>query len=407
MPEKIIVAGAGHGGLCAAIHLAKAGYDVTVYEKNDRENMGYDWRDFVDVSTFSSAGLDEPDCNVEYFYDTAFFGPGKDIKLVHNFAPDSPCVSIERKDVLNHLLSAAEKSGVKLVFGVNVLRAVIEDNKVAGLEIAYPDISEIVYGDLVIDSAGADSPVRKSLPESSGIQREFQDSEIFTAYRAIFKRKSGYFTSPKYSIFFYHCGRKGMDWLITENDCVDVLVGNFGKLTQKDIDEALSDFKKDFDCLSDNLLRGGKICRIPVRKALGKFVCSGYAAVGDSAAMVEPLSGSGMTISMRAGKILAETVINIGDGDFSEESLKKYENEYFKKIGNSRKKSDAEKNFLLNAGAELFDKMLHRGILTQKDFGGGEYTFKETLRRVFGFIRTPSVIPKAVRLLTNYRKAKK
>ena len=29
---NIIVAGAGHGGLVAAARLAKAGYDVTVYE---------------------------------------------------------------------------------------------------------------------------------------------------------------------------------------------------------------------------------------------------------------------------------------------------------------------------------------------------------------------------------------
>ncbi|MCR5041882.1 MAG: NAD(P)-binding protein, partial [Clostridia bacterium] len=41
--EKIIVAGAGHGGLVAAAHFAKAGYDVTVYEKNAREDLGYDW----------------------------------------------------------------------------------------------------------------------------------------------------------------------------------------------------------------------------------------------------------------------------------------------------------------------------------------------------------------------------
>ena len=35
--KKIIVAGAGHGGLTAAYNLAKNGFDVTVYEKNKRE----------------------------------------------------------------------------------------------------------------------------------------------------------------------------------------------------------------------------------------------------------------------------------------------------------------------------------------------------------------------------------
>ena len=35
--KTILVAGAGHGGLSAAINLARKGYDVTVIEKQKRE----------------------------------------------------------------------------------------------------------------------------------------------------------------------------------------------------------------------------------------------------------------------------------------------------------------------------------------------------------------------------------
>ena len=42
MGNKIIVAGGGHGGIAAAMLLAKKGYDVTVYEKNAEDKMGYD-----------------------------------------------------------------------------------------------------------------------------------------------------------------------------------------------------------------------------------------------------------------------------------------------------------------------------------------------------------------------------
>ena len=196
MTAKILVSGAGHGGLCAAIHLAKAGFDVAVFEKKSREDMGYDWADFVDMSTFKSAGLDDPDCGVKYFYDTAFYGPSKDIKLVHEFSRDHPCVGIERKEVLKHLVSTAENCGVKFFFGVKVYGAIIKNGKVIGIEISDPSGKKEIFGDLVIDSAGADSPVRKSLPEHFGIQREFKDGEIFTAYRALFERKSDYCTSP-------------------------------------------------------------------------------------------------------------------------------------------------------------------------------------------------------------------
>ena len=45
MSRKIIVAGAGHGGLTAAALLAKAGFDVTIYERNEEGKLGYDWTD--------------------------------------------------------------------------------------------------------------------------------------------------------------------------------------------------------------------------------------------------------------------------------------------------------------------------------------------------------------------------
>ena len=39
--KKILVAGAGHGGLVAAAILAKQGYDVTVYEAKKKEDLGH------------------------------------------------------------------------------------------------------------------------------------------------------------------------------------------------------------------------------------------------------------------------------------------------------------------------------------------------------------------------------
>ena len=45
--KKIIVAGAGHGGLTAAYNLSKNGFDVTVFEKGDREGLGYDWHECI------------------------------------------------------------------------------------------------------------------------------------------------------------------------------------------------------------------------------------------------------------------------------------------------------------------------------------------------------------------------
>ena len=43
MSKRIIIAGAGHGGLIAAAKLAKAGYIVDLYEQNLIADLGHDW----------------------------------------------------------------------------------------------------------------------------------------------------------------------------------------------------------------------------------------------------------------------------------------------------------------------------------------------------------------------------
>ena len=58
---KIIIAGAGMGGMIAAERLAKLGFDVTVYEQSPSlDEMRYDWHDDVNPSIFRRLGLEMP-----------------------------------------------------------------------------------------------------------------------------------------------------------------------------------------------------------------------------------------------------------------------------------------------------------------------------------------------------------
>ena len=59
--KKILVGGAGHGGLSAAIVLARKGYDVTVVESKYPADMGYDWHDTMPGDTFEYIGIDYPE----------------------------------------------------------------------------------------------------------------------------------------------------------------------------------------------------------------------------------------------------------------------------------------------------------------------------------------------------------
>ena len=118
MDKKIVIAGAGHGGIAAGAILAKSGFDVTVYEKNKRKDMGYDWTDIFDRKAFTAIGMDVPDeSKWSLKQDMTFFGPGMGIALRQKTPEDKLEIQMERKTLYDCLISYAEECGVKFEFG--------------------------------------------------------------------------------------------------------------------------------------------------------------------------------------------------------------------------------------------------------------------------------------------------
>ena len=77
---KIVIIGAGHGGLQAAKELSKDGFDVTVYEKNSPEKVSYDWRDDVEPTVFEELKIVLPD-NSRKTGRTSFVAPFSETPL--------------------------------------------------------------------------------------------------------------------------------------------------------------------------------------------------------------------------------------------------------------------------------------------------------------------------------------
>ena len=377
--KKILVAGAGHGGLSAAIRLANAGYDVTVYERQKRESMGYDWFDTVTASLFTGADLPEtPEGTMLPFYEMRYFAPDMETSIT-KAGTGGGLRFIDRKVLIRHLLAVAEAAGVKLLFETPVKRALTAGVTVLGLEL---ESGERVRGDLVIDAAGVDSPVRKNLPAACGVINEIPQEDRIVIYRAYFNRACEGITDPRYNVYFYHCGKPGMDWMITEDDFIDILIGGFASLSQEQIDESLADFRGRYPYLGDTVVRGGEVAEIPLRKTLPVYVVNGYAAVGDSASMTEPLSGSGITLSMNAGKILADTLIGAG-GDAGVKTLWRYAYKYARAFGNGYIYTDIARKLLRDLTADDVTDLLKKEILTMKEIAAGEKYTPSDLYKMF------------------------
>ncbi len=364
MGKKIIVAGGGHGGIAAGMLLAKKGYDVTVFERNAKDKMGYDWTDIFDRKGWTAIGLSLPDKSLYNLkQDVAFFGPAMETKLLQNTEEDKKEIQMERREIYNYLISYAEKAGVKFEYNCEIKAPVMLGNRVVGIE---TDKGEYL-ADLVIDACGLNSPVRSNLPKHLGIQSNPAEYEQFYVYRAFFNKTAEVDESEKFKIILLPNNELGISWIATEEEHTDVLIGRFKPFDLDYANEQIEILRKSNDSIGTEIVRGGNFANIPVRQPLGLLVADGYAAIGDSAFMTVPIIGSGIANSFKAAKILADAVSADFTNSFSAETLWEYQKNFYKQIGAPLAPLACVKLLLTRLEGHELDYIFAKGILNAED----------------------------------------
>jgi len=387
--KKIIIAGAGHGGLTAAYNLAKNGFRITVFEAKDRKDLGYDWNDSMVRKVFEDCCIEFPD--EEYIFDyeiMSFYNPKMNIKLSPRKEKITSVITINRRFLINYLIDKCIEVGVDFRFNTKLLGAICDEFGVIGVKTE----DRKLFCDLLIDACGVNSPIRSSLNKKFGIITDISSDNVFYAYRAYYKRVADGKTDPNSNVTFYHCGHCGMDWLVTAENHIDVLIGGFGGLFYDDIKKSVNDYRERFPYFDDTIISGGRIYQIPISKMLPLIVCNGYAAVGDSASMIEPLSGSGISFSMRAGKLLADCVIS--SDDVGVKSLWKYNYDAFVKYGKKYLIDDVVRKLLVRLSADDVDYLFESGILSDKemiDKANSKYSLSEIIQKLSALCKKPKI----------------
>ena len=362
MGKKIIVAGLGHGGIAAAALIAKQGYDVTVYEKKSEGTLGYDWTDIFAPKALEIAGMKmPPEDKYEYKEDMTFFNPSFTKKLQQHVPENQLEIKMERRDIYEHFISNALECGVKIVYDCEVTGPVILGNRVVGIKTSQGD----VYGDLIIDACGMNSPVRRNLPAFFGIDNEVGNNEKIRIYRAFFNIGSDEEPEAKFKVMLFPGGVKGIGWVASEEKYTDLLIGRFEDFDMAEV-ERFSDFLRESNPrLGKEKLRGGQFVEIPVRQPPAIMIADGYAAIGDSAFMTVPLIGSGIANCLKASKVLADTVAADKESIFSAETLWKYQTGYYKVLGNSLAPLACMKLMLLTLTPEEIDFVFENEIINE------------------------------------------
>jgi len=409
----ILIAGAGHGGLAAAGILARHGHAVTVFERCPEENLGYDWTDIFNMRCFGEAGIPlPPEGTYHSVPDFTFHNPSHTVSVTAVIPAHLTEMGMERRDLLRHLIGFARESGVTFEFEATVEKPLVEGNRVIGLAVKDKTGPRKISADLVIDAAGMDSPVRRQLPDAWGLTGKYRRDQYFTVFRAFYSRTDAApLSGDPFNVYFFPLGRKSVTWIAREEGYVDMMCGAFEDTTRERAEELRRSLLPHHPEMCGEIVRGGQVVKIPVRRPVSLMVADGYAAIGDSAGMTVPIIGSGITNCIRAAKMLSDVILSAKD--MSTASLWPYQVEYMKKIGAVHACLDPLKTMMLTMGPGTVDFLLERRILDADDMSkartGREIGFtlpQLALRGLRGAGHMPTMLKLAGRLAAS-RKLKR
>jgi len=367
MMKKIVVLGAGHGGVLAAIKLATNGYDVTILEKAERGQVSHNWEDDIRFDIFKFLEIDPPPEEVySQKLKWRFVSPDEKSFLRVPQLPPLEEVSVSRRGLINYLISLAEKAGVNVKFKIKAVSLNFEDDMVVGV---LAEDGQEFNCDLVIDASGLRSPFRGQLPDSFLVQKQPDEDDLMQACRAFYQPADGVAKpDPDNSLTILHLDYPGIAWC-NHNHLgeVDVLIGRIGSLTEEEAKNAIENLRFSNPILSDIELKPPTFAEIGVRNPLPVPVADGYAAVGDSAFQAMPLMGSGIEASMKAGKYLSETIISAGESKLTASTLWPYQVRFMNDIGAAYMFIDVLKRWALSLPPKQINWLFASGAISDSD----------------------------------------
>ena len=328
--SKILIVGAGPAGASLAIRLEQSGFEVSLIEREDfpRHKLCGEFISPECLSHFQELGVLDSMLSAGggRITQTVFYAPnGKNVVVPTEwFGNSSGALSLSRAEMDFRLLEKAREVGVRVLEETQAVGILFEKGLVYGIKVKSKDGKTYeIAADLTIDATGRANVLGK-LAEKSFLTQSRQDAKspsekIQNSKFKIQNRLVGFKTHLKNvnleknrcEIYFFRGGYGGLSRVENglANHCFLIksdVVKEFNGDAEKIVEEVIFKNKRAAETLKE---------AVPVLDWLAVSVggfglknlnpAANLFSVGDSAAFIDPFTGSGMLMALESAKILA------------------------------------------------------------------------------------------------------
>lgn len=315
---KVVIAGAGPAGSSLAIRLADAGREVCLIEKArfprhklcgeflSPECLGH-FRELGVLGRMEAAGGNLIKKTVFY----SMRGASAEVPSEWFGSSGGVALGLSRAEMDHRLLEAAQRAGAEILEGTSVSGLVIKNGRLSALETRKDDgTRETLEGEIFVDATGRQRTLARQAVRESGRIRPRRSSLVgFKAHFSGIEMETG-----RCEIYFFPGGYGGLNYV----------EGGFANHCFLMSSEEAREFGGDADAITKALIFRNPRARQTLEAAERQMdwlavavdgfgarelnPLSNLFAVGDSAAFIDPFTGSGMLMALESSELLSEAI---------------------------------------------------------------------------------------------------